>query len=401
MTTPTFTSEGNIYYSEGTTIILPPGNYTVTDADGNDITATVLNGSTLTMPSCDVTVIGKSEVEDDLTISTAEEWNAFASKVNSGASYLNSTVTLAADISVSTMVGTAEHPFGGTFDGAGHTLDVALNSTEQYAAPFSHIAFATIKNLTVTGSVSSSGNYAAGLVGGCTLTNTISDCTVLTSVSGAPYAGGIVGHGGSDNLTLKGCVFGGSISGFTNYAGGLMGWCDALTLTIDECLMTGTLTPGSLGKYHPIACKSENGTASATASYTYYLYTAAPTATGDFIIDGAEGMPVSATLIDGSWDEPVTGNDGNTYYAAHVSGISLPYSYGFENNDLALEGWMQVNGSSGISGGWGQTVAPYEGDCFLLFYPYKVGYMTVMSVAPSRTTSTTVAPSTAPPSPPA
>ena len=378
ITAPTFTSEGNIYYGEGTTVILAPGNYTVTDADGNDITATVLNGSTLTMPSCDVTVTGQSEVEEDLTISTEEEWNTFASKVNSGASYITSTVTLAADISVSTMVGTAEHPFGGTFDGAGHTLDVAISSTEQYAAPFSHIELATIKNLTVTGSVSSSGNYAAGLVGGCALTNTISDCTVRTSVSGASYAGGIVGHGGSDKLTLEGCVFGGTVSGFTNYAGGLMGWCDELTLTIDDCLMTGTLTPGSLGQYHPIACKNNAISVSASLSYTYYLHPAAPTATGDFIIDGVEGKPVSATLNDGVWDEPIIGADGNTYYASHIVGKNLPYTYGFENNDLALEGWTQVNGGSYIDTSWSVWPA-YEGNHFFFFYPKDSGYKYLIS----------------------
>ena len=368
VTAPTFTSEGNIYYGEGTSVVLAPGNYTVTDADGNDITSTVLSGSTLTMPSCDITITGKTEVQEDLTISTEEEWNTFAGKVNSGASYLTSIVTLAADISISAMVGTAEHPFSGTFDGAGHTLTVSISSTEMCAAPFRHIDLATIKNLTVTGTVSSSGYHAAGLVGGCAHTNTISDCLVSTTISDAPYAGGIVGHGGSDELTLERCVFNGTVNGFTNFAGGLMGWCDALTLTIDDCLMTGTLTPAGEGKYHPIACKNGGSTVSATVNYTYYLHTAAPTATGNQLIPGIGGKPVSATLDAGTWDEPVTGIDGNTYYAAHVDGKRLPYAYGFENQDLDAEGWTLVDGVP-------QTMIirdavvpqPYEGSCCFKF----------------------------------
>ena len=223
ITTPDFTHKGTDYYIEGTEITLGPGSYTVTNADGADVTADVLDGTTLTMPSYDISVAGVSQMQEDRTISSAEEWDEFATAVNNGASYINRTVTLAADISVTTMAGTYEHPFSGTFDGGGKTLTVNINSSDAGSAPFCYIRGATIKDLTVTGSVTSSGNHAGGLVGRSAGRNTISGCTVGTDISGAAYAGGIVGHGGSKSLTMQGCVYSGTITGATDHAGGLMG----------------------------------------------------------------------------------------------------------------------------------------------------------------------------------
>lgn len=340
ITTPDFTHKGTDYYIEGTEITLGPGSYTVTNADGADVTADVLDGTTLTMPSYDISVAGVSQMQEDRTISSAEEWDEFATAVNNGASYINRTVTLAADISVTTMAGTYEHPFSGTFDGGGKTLIVNINSSDAGSAPFCYIRGATIKDLTVTGSVTSSGNHAGGLVGRSAGRNTISGCTVGTDISGAAYAGGIVGHGGSKSLTMQGCVYSGTITGATDHAGGLMGWCDNLTLTVTGCLMKGAFS-GS-GKYHPVGCKDGEATVTATVTDTYYLYTISTTETGSNLITDGDGTAVSAVLADGVWDEPYLAADGGTYYAAHVTGKTLPYSYDFETA-LDTEGWKMEN----------------------------------------------------------
>ena len=93
----------------------------------------------------------------DLVIQTAADWNTFANNVNNGTqSYQGKVVRLAADISVTTMVGSSDHYFKGTFDGGGHTLTVNLNGTEQFIAPFRYVDGATIKNLTVAGNVTTS-----------------------------------------------------------------------------------------------------------------------------------------------------------------------------------------------------------------------------------------------------
>ena len=63
------------------------------------------------------------------------------------------------------MVGTETVPFTGTFDGKGFTLIVNIESMQQSAAPFHYISGATIKNLTVTGSVTAGQHHGSGLVG--------------------------------------------------------------------------------------------------------------------------------------------------------------------------------------------------------------------------------------------
>ena len=260
-----------------------------------------------------------------ITIATTADWEAFASRVNRGVDlYRGTTVTLTADVAISTIVGMNGNPFCGIFDGGGHTLTVNISSAEQCAAPFRQINGATIHDLTVVGTVTGGGYHAAGLVGGCgnDRPNTIRNCTVAAAVNGTGYAGGIVGHGGQGTLTLEGCVFSGTVSGFANFAGGILGWCDALTLQMDNCLTTGTFIPTGNGKFHPVACRFANRTVTATVTGAYYLNTIVPTVLGtnptvatSNLIPGAEGIPVSATLVQGEWSQPVTAADGLTYYS--------------------------------------------------------------------------------------
>ncbi len=103
-------------------------------------------------------------------INTADDWAAFAAVIANG-EYAGDTWKLGADISISVdaasqnysafaTVGTEAHPFSGTFDGQGHTLNVNIRDTywsneesNPGAAPFRYISGATIRNLTVNGSV--------------------------------------------------------------------------------------------------------------------------------------------------------------------------------------------------------------------------------------------------------
>ena len=266
---------------------------------------------------------GSGTDADPYRISSVADWDVFAANVGAGFGS-DSRYRLEADIGpVTNRVGASDHPFAGAFDGGGHTLAVAIDGAEAYAAPFSRIDGATISNLVVTGTVAG-GMHSAGLVGICGATgpNVIRDCTVSAAVSGAAHLGGVVGHGGSGTLTLDGCVFGGSVGGFATFAGGLMGWCDALTLTITNCLSKGSFTPSGDGKYHPVACRFANRDVSATVAAAYYLNTIVPTVPGanpalarTNLIPGAEGTPVSATPVAGEWAQPVAAPDGNTYYA--------------------------------------------------------------------------------------
>lgn len=188
-----------------------------------------------------------------LTISSAAEWETFASNVNDGTeSYEGKVVKLNADISVSTMVGTVtsgnapENAFKGIFDGGGHTIDVNINSTDRHAtAPFRYIKDATIMDVRTTGTVTGT-MHCAGLVGFSEGTSYIKNCEVNVAVicggSSHSHCGGILGHGKSSTTTVSDCLFSGSISNATDAVGIIYGWGDNSTHTIVNCLAAGTYT---------------------------------------------------------------------------------------------------------------------------------------------------------------
>ena len=253
--------QGRTLYKDGdwNTLCLPfdVNSFTGTplaDATVKELNATTSNldsNGTLTLNFEDATSIeaGKPYIVKwqlaDVIIKTAADWNAFAESVNGGNTYAGKTVRLMKDISVSTMVGTENHPFSGTFDGGGHTLNVTINaSSTTYAAPFRTIGGGTvIKNLTVIGNVVG-GNHCAGLVGhieGSGVDNLIWLCDVRTNIDcRSTHCGGVMGHAGSSTTYIMDTRFGGSITGenLTNI-GVIWGWSDG-DGTIDACLAAGS-----------------------------------------------------------------------------------------------------------------------------------------------------------------
>jgi len=179
---------------------------TGTDDDYTLTTPTLYSSSNNVIVTINANVTEVSAVTANGTNMT---WSQFASSVNDGTSYSGQIVTLNKDIEVTTMVGTETTPFSGIFNGQEHTINVSISSNEQGAAPFSWISGATIQNLKVTGTVSSSAHHASGLVGFTKAgTNTIENCLVSTSVEcTASHIGGIIGHGKSATISMSGCVF--------------------------------------------------------------------------------------------------------------------------------------------------------------------------------------------------
>ena len=180
----------------------------------------------------------------DLVISSAAEWEAFASAVNNGTeSYEGKLVQLDKDISVSTMAGTADHPFCGTFDGAGYTLNLSISGAD-YAAPFHYINGATVCNLKVEGSVNG-GQYSAGIVGAALGgTNSIRNCWMAASVTGQTNIGGILGHGNTSATTISNCYLSGNLSSSNIgvlYGGGSAGGTHA----VENCCAMGEYSSGS------------------------------------------------------------------------------------------------------------------------------------------------------------
>ena len=192
-------------------------------------------GATFTFPMNDDNF---SQDGDTYTIKNADGWNYFCQRIQYDANidgFSGKTIELAADnISVTTMAGIV-HPFKGTFDGKGNTLDFKPTTATMYCAPFQNTNNATICNLHATGQIEGGTNsYIGGLVGSANGNLTIRDCRVSTqissTVSGIARIGGFVGLLSShyDQCHITGCVFDGLIynpyySGTTYGCGGFIG----------------------------------------------------------------------------------------------------------------------------------------------------------------------------------
>ena len=252
-----------------------------------------------------------------ITISSTTEWNNFATRVNNGEDEIN--VTLTKSITVSSMVGTDAHPFCGTFDGGTNTITADITGTTEAAALFRYISGATIKRLTVAGSISG-GIHCAGLVGYAAdnSNNLIEKVTVRAAITtNGTHCGGIIGHGKKSTTTIKDCIFSGSISGGT-HVGVLWGWSDSnCKPTIQNCLENGSSYTGT--NVNPVGLISNWG----TVTNTYYLHTTKGTPNqnttrGIRLYNSALSEGVYCTL---------TAIDHQTYYApVTISNIEETYS---------------------------------------------------------------------------
>ena len=170
-------------------------------------------------------------------ITSTADWNTLASNVANGNTYSNTYFKLTADITVTTMV-TAT--FSGTFDGGGHTLTFNYTATGDNAAPFAYITGATIENLRVAGTITTSKKFAAGIVAisnGGTITNCRSSVTIASSTSGDGTHGGLVADSFQGKLDINNCLFDGKLLGTTTTScGGIVGWHKQGTLNITNTL---------------------------------------------------------------------------------------------------------------------------------------------------------------------
>ena len=219
------TSGKNITYTDN-----HDGTYTFTmPAEDVNLNATI----TYPLNENDITKNG-----DTYTIKTADGWNYFCLRLEVDGDlngFSGKTVVLAGNITVTTMAGSTDHPFKGTFDGDGHTLTFNYTADRTNCAPFRITDGATIRNLHATGQIEGGEqHYLSGLVGSASGNLTIENCRVSTqissTVSGIANNGGFVGLLSSHykQCYITGCVFDGLIynpnySGTTYGCGGFVG----------------------------------------------------------------------------------------------------------------------------------------------------------------------------------
>ena len=327
------------------------GDYTLT------LTGT---GSYAGTKSINFRVVSPGDTEDyPITIGSTDDWNTFASNVSSGNSYSGKFVKLTSNISVSTKAG---GNFSGTFDGDGHTITANISGTESMAL-FHTLNGGTIKNLTVAGSISGNMHTAALLVSlGNGGTNIIENCVVTADVTcSSSHMGGFLAHGNSSNITIRGCVFKGKMTGGGTAKGVFYGWGDnGGTGSVTDCLYimaSGQDTDGlDLTKGSGIVTVTNcYKTASAGSQGTQaYASSNAPATLGSLVQDyGVVKAYQNSLLYDGKYyvaqtavlniTSPsvgqVIGSDGKNYnYANLPSGVTpvAKIFYLEENRGLAL-----------------------------------------------------------------
>ena len=290
-------------------------------------------------PEAGVLLTGSGTPDDPYLIHNADDWNTFAENVRNGIN-ANKYYKLADDYnssdSVSTYVGTADHPFAGDFNGNGKTLKVYIDEYRtgmEGAAPFRYIAGAAIHHLTVTGRVYG-GPHSAGLVGySWEGSSSIYNCEINTNVSsntgsmyGGSYIGGVVGHAKSSELTLRNVIYSGEMYHTGNYAGGLVGWNDNSTLKFINCIFKGRYVSYD-ACFHPVTCKS-SGANVTVGAFENVLYTLGDTGNipGDNLVAGAGGVRVTSEKPEGIY-HVYNAADGITYYTSvTLSGLSSTYT---------------------------------------------------------------------------
>ena len=337
------------------------GNYNITIDGSQAQTYTV----TVAVSPTGITGSGDSE-NDPYLITNTDQWNLLATYINEGNSFSGKFVKLNANISVSTPLGSRvsdsdNKPFSGTFLGGGHTLTVTLaNDGKSGLAPFRCISGATIKDLTVAGTIASSQQHSAGLVGFASGNNSIENCLVTATLNvSSNRAGGIIGNGQSSATTITGCVFAGTINGVDgdrSNIGGIWGWSNSATPTLVNCLEAGTYT--NIASMHPMGLQGGSG----TITNCYYLNLQIGSPSNACTVSGATYAYATATapanLGDLVQDYGIVKAYANgllyagTYYVArHLSGTGTENDpYIISNNEEWVTFAANVNDGNNYSG---------------------------------------------------
>lgn len=202
-------------------------------------------------------------------IGTAQDWTEFCTLHNDGSDQrLNAVLTADVTVEGNTMVGIngSGKPFRGTFDGQGHTLTVNYELNEERVAPFRRINGATIKNLVVRGTITTTSKLAAGLVGGLwqsgtTIQNCVSYVVISDTEGGDATHGGICGSfedvNGSN--TIENCAFLGQINAPNREGcGGIVGWTNNNNNNnfIRNCLVDAAGLKVKKGSNNDVICRN-------------------------------------------------------------------------------------------------------------------------------------------------
>ena len=254
--TVTYTENGKTSTVSFDVVVVDPGTAPEVDANGVYQIKTVED---LEWVAYQVNVLGNTEISVKL-VNDIDASSSTMLPIGANTSQTVGQTGVTADGSESNITTkltySFNNPFKGTFDGNGKTVKLNIEQTTNYAGLIGYANGATVKNVTVTGSVSgaqyvggvvgyganttvtgctneaeitATGNYAGGVAGSAA---TVTNCDNNADVSGKQYVGGIVGDASG---TVSGCNNTGDVTATSNYAGGIAGSANI----IENCSNTG------------------------------------------------------------------------------------------------------------------------------------------------------------------
>lgn len=285
----------------------------------------------------------------------------------------SASAVLTADIDLSgetwTPIGSESTPYTGTFDGQGYTISgMTIENAESYSGLFGNVT-GTVKNFTVTGSITITGDETVARVGGAvgslgtasaggTVSGVISGVDITVS-AGNDHIGGVVGSMPENSSpTVENCIYtgkitvtvaAGSVAGIVGYirtgtiqncanqgsisvdvggtgsVGGILGYCNNGGIYIRNCYNTGAISADGTDNVGAIV--GQNKGTQATVSNCYYLTGSANQGQGQLTTDAAGTVVKTADefasgevtyLLNGSTSEDLTwyqnlGDDGDRY----------------------------------------------------------------------------------------
>lgn len=213
------------------------------------------------------TLAGKGTKMEPYIIADANDWYVFGKYIRENVDHMADKYYKLADTfdnsnePITEMIATTKKdandstklirtPFYGTLDGNGRTLHIDLKAdSEDGCAPFRYLEGATIKNLTVAGSVATSSKYGASIAvnnlnhvsytNGTEIIDCCSRVTITSSINGDGTNGGFVAVNQTcGKLAFTRCAFLGRMLGSTaDSNGGFVGWgVSDGSITFTQCL---------------------------------------------------------------------------------------------------------------------------------------------------------------------
>ena len=251
-------------------------------------------------------------------ISNANELMAFASKVNSGMTDLVGKLTADINLSGKTWepIGNGTNKYTGTFDGQDHAItNFSYTSTGDYNGLFGFINNATVKNFSISGSLTSTHkeNGAIGYADGASVVSGVHSSLDIT-VNCRTHSGGVVGASASDTSTLRvdGCSYSGTLTiegTDADVTGGIIGY--TYYGTIQNCIFSGTINGNADDKpYGGILGYAKIETFGGIHNCLVL---------GKIVTNASN---TTASILIGKWNGPATSNVGNNYYLPNAGSSS-------------------------------------------------------------------------------